>query len=61
VTVVDPSEVEYTSMDSAYQNDPVCLVGLRLHILTRGWQFDLRSRCASAPKSQPNPAEALAT
>ncbi|TFG66194.1 MAG: cyanophycinase [Gemmatimonadales bacterium] len=61
VTVVDPSEVEYTSMDSAYQNDPVCLVGLRVHILTRGWQFDLRSRCASAPKSQPNPAEALAT
>ncbi len=60
VTLVDPSEVEYTSMDSAHQNDPVCLVGLRLHILTRGWRYDLRSRCASAPEpaSEPEPAEA---
>lgn len=71
VTLVDPSEVEYTSMDSAHQNDPVCLVGLRLHVLTRGWRYDLRSRCALAPEPEaesepdptpePNPAKTLAT
>ena len=58
VTLVDPSEVEYTSMDSAHQNDPVCLVGLRLHILTKGWRYDLRSRCASAPESGSESASA---
>ncbi len=58
VTLVDPSEVEYTSMDSAHQNDPVCLVGLRLHILTKGWRYDLHSRCASAPESGSESASA---
>jgi cyanophycinase len=56
VTLVDPSEVEFTSMDSAHQDDPVCLVGLRLHVLTRGWRFNLHTRRAVAPE----PAVALA-
>jgi len=61
VTLVDPSEVQHTSMDSAHQNDPVCLVGLRLHILTSGWRFDLRSRCATPPipEVESKPVEAL--
>ena len=50
VTLVDPSEVEFTSMDSAHQDDPVCIVGLRLHVLTSGWKFDLPARRALEPQ-----------
>lgn len=48
VTLLDPSEVQYTSMDSAHQRDPVCVVGLRLHVLTDGWSFDLTTREATS-------------
>lgn len=56
VTLVDPKDVEYTSMDSAYQDDPVCVVGLRLHVLTSGWRFNLQSRVATAPAKAAVPA-----
>jgi cyanophycinase len=46
VTILDPSDVEHTSMDSAHQKEPVCMVGLRLHVLTDGWSFDLAGRTA---------------
>ena len=49
LTLVDPSEVEYTSMDSSHQDDPVCIVGLKLHVLTHRCTFDLRSRRAHPP------------
>ena len=44
VTIVDPSELEFSSMDSARERDPVCLVGLRVHSLVEGWSFDLERR-----------------
>ncbi len=47
VTILDPSDVEHSSMDSAFQREPVCLVGLRLHVLTDGWSFDLVRRTAT--------------
>ena len=47
VTIVDPSELEYSSMDSSHEHDPVCLVGLRVHTLVEGWAFDLESRAAT--------------
>ena len=46
VTVVDPSDVQYSSMDSAHQHDPICLVGIKLHFLVEGWTYDLRTRQA---------------
>jgi cyanophycinase len=49
ITIIDPSEVKYTSMDSAHEDDPVCIIGVRLHILTEGASFDLHSREALAP------------
>ena len=36
ITIVDPSEVSYTSMDSAERHSPVCVLGLRLHVLVEG-------------------------
>ena len=49
ITVVDPAEVEFSSMDQAEKNDPVCLIGVRLHVLVRGASFDLHARKAYAP------------
>lgn len=46
ITVVDPSELEFSSMARVRRSDPVCLIGLRLHILDHGSTFDLKSRKA---------------
>ena len=46
ITVVDPSELEYSSMDSARRDQPVSLIGIRLHILVAGGSFDIATRKA---------------
>ncbi len=46
ITVVDPSDVQHSSMDSAHQHDPICLVGIKLHFLVEGWVYDLGTRQA---------------
>lgn len=48
VTVVDAHETEFSSMAQADENDPVCLIGLRLHILVAGATFNLHTRKAAA-------------
>ena len=47
VTVVDAERAEFSSMAQADENDPVCLIGLRVHILVRGATFNLHTRKAS--------------
>ena len=47
LTIVDPSEIEYSSMDSANRGEPVSLIGVRLHILVSGGHYDIISRTAS--------------
>lgn len=47
VTVVDGSEVQHLSMDSAGEDSPVSIIGLRVHVLVDGGSFDLESRTAS--------------
>ena len=49
ITVLDPSEVEYSSMDSVKPHDPVCVIGIRLHVLIEGATFNIESRRASPP------------
>ena len=49
LTIVDPQDVEYTSMDSSHRDDPVCIIGLRVHVLTEGATFDIRKREAQPP------------
>ena len=48
LTLVDPSELEFSSMARVRKNDPVCLIGLKLHILDHGSTFDIRTRVAEA-------------
>jgi cyanophycinase len=45
---VDPSGLEFSSMARVRKNDPVCLIGLRLHILDHGATFNLHTRVAAA-------------
>jgi cyanophycinase len=46
ITVVDAAEVQFSSMDRVEEGRPVCLLGVKLHILVSGASFDLQSRCA---------------
>jgi cyanophycinase len=48
ITVVDASEVQFSSMDSVNEGRPVCLLGVKLHILTQGATFNLHTRQADA-------------
>jgi cyanophycinase len=48
VTVVDASDVSFSSMDNVEEGQPVCLLGLRLHILVAGATFNLHTRIAEA-------------
>jgi cyanophycinase len=44
ITVVDVSDLEHSSMDSAGHHRPVCLVGVRLHVLVGGARFNIDTR-----------------
>lgn len=48
ITVIDPSGIDFSSMDLASRNDPVCLIGVKLHILIEGATYNLTTREASA-------------
>jgi cyanophycinase len=46
VTIVDGADVSFSSMDAIGEGQPVCMLGLRLHILVAGATFNLHSRVA---------------
>jgi cyanophycinase len=48
VTIVDGSDVSFSSMDSVNEGQPVCVLGLRLHVLVAGATFNLHTRLAEA-------------
>ncbi|MBP6750544.1 MAG: cyanophycinase [Xanthomonadaceae bacterium] len=48
VTVVDAAGLEFSSMAQVDEGQPVCLLGLRFHILVAGATFNLHTRQASA-------------
>src|SRR5258705_4112408 len=48
VTVVDASDVSYSSIGEVGEGQPVCVLGLRLHILVAGATFNLHTRLAAA-------------
>ena len=48
VTIVDGADVSYSSVDDVNEGQPVCMLGLRLHILVAGATFNLHTRTASA-------------
>ena len=48
ITIVDPSHLKHSSVHGEQVGDPVCMIDLRLHVLTDGCHFDLNSRMAAA-------------
>jgi cyanophycinase len=51
ITVVDPSEVEFSSMDSVRPGHPVSIIGVRLHVLVDAGVFDLESKRAAPARA----------
>jgi cyanophycinase len=54
ITVVDASEVQFSSMAETEEGRPVCLLGVKLHVLTRGATFNLHTRVADAGSLHPS-------
>lgn len=46
ITVIDPSELAESTIDSVDRDTPVSLVGLRMHILASGGIYDIETRRA---------------
>ena len=46
VTIVDGADVSYSSMGEVAEGQPVCMLGLRLHVLVAGATFNLHTRVA---------------
>ncbi len=44
ITIVDPTDLSHSSMDSARRGEPVSLINVRLHILVHGGRFDIATR-----------------
>ncbi len=44
ITILDPSDISYSSMDKARRGEPVSLIGVRLHILIAGGRFEIVPR-----------------
>ncbi|MGJ8560396.1 MAG: cyanophycinase [Litorimonas sp.] len=47
LTVIDPTDLQHSSMADVGRGKPVCLIGIRLHILLAGGRYDLSTREAS--------------
>ena len=48
ITLIDPSDLKYSSMDRARRGEPVSLIGVKLHILVAGGRFEIATREAYA-------------
>lgn len=48
VTIVDGADVSYSSIDTVEEGQPVCMLGLRVHVLVAGATFNLHTRVATA-------------
>ncbi len=53
VTIVDAKETTFSSMDSVSEGQPVCMLGLKVHVLVAGATFNLHTRIASADHLRP--------
>src|SRR5471030_2077701 len=48
VTIVDGSDVSYSSIDKVSDGQAVCMLGLRLHVLSAGATYNLNTHIAAA-------------
>lgn len=50
LTLVDSSKTQFSSMAEAGESDPVCILGITVHILVAGATYNLHTRTASPGK-----------
>ncbi len=50
VTVLDPGELSHSSMANTRPEEPITLIGMKLHVLASGAQYDINSREAFSEK-----------
>ncbi len=50
ITVLDPAELSHSSMANTRPEEPVTLIGMKLHVLASGAQYDINSREAFSDK-----------
>jgi cyanophycinase len=48
VTVIDAADLKFSSMDQVEEGEPICMLGLRVHVLVAGATFNLHTREAAA-------------
>jgi cyanophycinase len=48
VTVIDAADLKFSSMAQVSEGEPICLLGLRVHVLVKGATFNLHTREAAA-------------
>src|SRR5262245_56663511 len=48
VTIVDANDATFSSVDTVSKGQPICIVGLVVHVLTAGASFNLHTRQASS-------------
>lgn len=51
LTVIDPTHLQYSSMADVAKGKPVCLIGIKLHILLSGGRYNLSTLEASPSPS----------
>ena len=44
VTVLDGEEMEYTAFSETSGSDPITMFGMKFHVLTKGFGYDLKKR-----------------
>lgn len=52
VTIVDGSELDYTDIHSVKQHGPVAVLGMKVHILTSGYHFNIETRHPGPPAAR---------
>lgn len=52
ITVIDPSDLRYSSMSHVRRAQAVTLLGLKLHLLAAGAKFSLETRQTKPPESE---------
>lgn len=52
ITVVDASAIEHSSVASIAEGQPICMTGIRVHVLTAGGSFSLQTRRATPPQGE---------
>lgn len=57
ITLVDVSGLAHSSMAEASESEPICMIGVQLHILVEGATYDMRARVAKPPTAKPPESE----